>query len=232
MNISELVLRIVLSFIVLFILARIMGRKEISQMTFFNFISAIAIGSISANLVVSQNLSIRNGLIAMVGWAMFTIVMGFIDIKSKSARKIMTGQPLIVVKDGKIMENALRKARLDINSLNALLRQKNIFAMSDVNYAIFETSGKLSVLKKENKRTVTKGDMNITNPIPTPYPIGTEVISDGRVNTNNLSALNLDMNWLEQQVGQAGAKTFSQIFYAEVQPDGTLYVDKKDDAVE
>lgn len=231
MNISELLFRIVLSFIVLFVLARIMGRKEISQMTFFNFISAIAIGSISANLVVSQNLSIRNGLIAIVGWAVFTLIMGIIDIKSKSARKITTGQPLIVVKNGEIMESELRKARLDIDSLTALLRQKNVFAMSDVNYAIFETSGKLSVMKKEINQPVTKGDMNKVSTTANAYPIATAVITDGKVNTNNLSALNLDMNWLEQQVEQAGIKTFSQVFYAEVQPDGTLYIDKKDDAM-
>ncbi|QKY68829.1 DUF421 domain-containing protein [Lentibacillus sp. CBA3610] len=232
MSISELLLRIVLSFLVLFTLARIMGRKEISQMTFFNFVSAIAIGSISANLVVSQSLSLRNGLIALVGWALITIIIGILDIKSLNARKITTGQPLIVVKDGKIMESALRKARLDIDELSALLRQKNIFAMSDVDYAIFETSGKLSVLKKEINQSVTKGDMNLAGTTPNVYPIATKVISDGVVNQNNLAALNLDMNWLEQQVEQAGATTFSQIFYAEVLPDGTLYVDKKDDAVQ
>lgn len=231
MSISELLLRIVLSFLVLFSLARIMGRKEISQMTFFNFVSAIAIGSIAANFAVNQNLSIRNGLIAITGWALFTIIMGFIDIKSKNARKITNGQPLIVVKNGKVMENSLRKARLDIDSLSALLRQKNVFAMADVDYAVFETGGKLSVLKKEIKQSVTKGDMNLVGTTPKVYPVATKVITDGVVNRKNLSALNLDMNWLEQQVEQTGAKSFSQIFYAEVQPDGTLYVDKKDDGV-
>ncbi|RYG73516.1 DUF421 domain-containing protein [Lentibacillus lipolyticus] len=231
METTELLLRIVLSFFLLFLLARIMGRKEISQMTFFNFVSAIAIGSLSANFAVSANLSIRNGLLAITGWAVFTLIMGFIDIKSKKARKLTTGDPLIVIKNGKIMEDSLRSARLDIDSLNALLRQKNVFSIADVDYAIFETSGKLSVMKKEIKQSVTKGDMNLTSTIPNVHPIATGVISDGTVNTKNLSDLNLDMNWLEKQTNQAGIKSFSQIFYAEVQPDGTLYIDKKDDVV-
>src|SRR5699024_3914669 len=161
MTIPELLLRLVLAFLVLFTMARIMGRKEISQMTFFNFVSAIAIGSLSANFALSQDVSIRNGVIAIIAWTIFTLLMGFMDIKSNNIRKVTTGQPLIVVKNGRIMENSLRKARLDIDSLRALLRQKNVFAISDVDYAIFETSGKLSVLKKELKQSVTKLDMNV-----------------------------------------------------------------------
>ncbi|WP_164669289.1 DUF421 domain-containing protein [Virgibacillus doumboii] len=231
MELSELLLRIVLSFIVLFALARIMGRKEISQMTFFNFISAIAIGTIAGSLVTSQNLSIRNGILALAGWALFTLIMGFIDIKSKGVRKVTTGDPLVVIKDGEIMENSLRKARLNMDSLTALLRQKNVFSLSDVEFAVFETSGKLSVLKKEEKQPATKGDMNTLSTKPKMYPSATEVIADGKPNLKNLSKLELDMNWLEDQVEKAGEKDFSQIFYAEVQSDGTLYIDSKDDQV-
>ncbi|MFB4169579.1 YetF domain-containing protein [Virgibacillus sp. JSM 102003] len=229
MNIPELLVRIILAFLVLFILARIMGRKEISQMTFFNFVSAIAIGTIAGSLATSQNLSIRNGILALVGWALFTLVMGFIDIKSKGARKVTTGNPVIVIKDGKIMENSLRKTRLDIGSLNALLRQKNVFSMADVSYAIFETSGKLSVMKKEINQPVTKGDMNVLSTTPNTYPIATEVISDGVLNNKNLAKLNLDREWVESQINNANVDYLSQVFYAEVQQDGTLFIDKKDD---
>ncbi|MDQ0231642.1 uncharacterized membrane protein YcaP (DUF421 family) [Metabacillus malikii] len=141
MGLMELMLRVAIGFFVLFTLARIMGRKEISQMTFFNFVSAIAIGSITANLVVSRNLSIRNGVLALVGWAAFTLIMDVIDIKSKRARIITTGDPIIVIKEGKIVERALKKSRLDLDALNTMLRQKNIFAVADVDYAIFETNG-------------------------------------------------------------------------------------------
>lgn len=228
MELSELIIRLVIAFFVLFVLTRIMGRKEISQMTFFNFVSAIAIGSITATLAVSQNLSIRNGVIALVGWAAFTLIMAFVDIKSKSARKITTGEPIIVIKEGKIMEDALRKTRLDMDSLNSMLRQKDVFSLKDVEYAIFETSGNLSVMKKENKQPVTKEDLSIPVPYKL-YPTATEVISDGTINTNNLSRLNLDQKWLEQQLKSAGVNSVSEVFFAEVQTDGSLYIDNKDD---
>jgi uncharacterized membrane protein YcaP (DUF421 family) len=229
MSFTELSLRILVTFFVLLVLTRIMGRKEIAQLTFFNFVSGIAIGNIGGSLVINQNLSIREGVIALAGWTAITVIMGFIDIKSKASRKLIEGQPIIVVKNGQVMEDALRKARLDINALNAMLRQKNAFSVADVEYAIFETSGKLSVMKKENKQTLTKQDMNIQKGTPDVFPIPTEVISDGKVNKNNLSKLNLAEEWLEDQVKLAGVTSISDVFYAEVQKDGSLYIDKRED---
>ncbi|MDN4492485.1 DUF421 domain-containing protein [Ureibacillus aquaedulcis] len=228
MAVSELILRLFIAFFVLFLLTRIMGRKEISQMTFFNFVSAIAIGSITASLAVSESLSIRNGIIALVGWAAFTLIMAFVDIKSKNLRKYTTGEPIIVIKDGKIMEQALRKTQLDMDSLNSMLREKDVFSLNDVDYAVFETSGKLSVMKKENKLPVTRGDLRMQNQYKV-YPAATEVISDGVVNTNNLSRLQLDKTWLEQQLKNVGINSIEEVFFAEVQPDGSLYIDSKDD---
>jgi uncharacterized membrane protein YcaP (DUF421 family) len=226
MDIIELIIRIAVGFLVLFTLTRIMGRKEVSQMTFFNFVSAIAIGSIAANLVVNSNLSIRNGIIALVGWSVFTLLMDLLDIKSKKARKVTTGDPIIVIKEGKIVEHALRKSRLDIDALNAMLRQKNIFSLADVDYAIFETNGKLSVMPKETKQPITKSDMNIMTQAKR-YSLPTEVITDGRILTNNLSKLKLDENWLEQQLHNAGVDSVSDVFFAQVQQDGTLFIDSK-----
>ncbi|WP_438824606.1 YetF domain-containing protein [Bacillus sp. JJ1521] len=227
MDIPELVLRIFLGFIILFSLTRILGRKEISQMTFFNFVSAIAIGSIAANWITTKDFSILNGILALGGWALFTLFMSFIDIKSKSARKITTGDPIIIIKNGKIMDHALKKSRLDIDTLNAMLRQENVFSMADVDYAIFETNGMLSVLKKEGKQSLTKSDMNIAPAITKIYPIPTGVISDGKIITKNLSKLNLTQNWLDHQPSQAGITSPSDVMYAEVQQDGSLFIDNK-----
>ncbi|WP_370511997.1 DUF421 domain-containing protein [Lysinibacillus sp. BW-2-10] len=154
--------------------------------------------------------------------------MGFIDIKSKNARKVTTGEPIIAIKEGKIMEDALRKTQLDMDSLNSMLRQKDVFSLNDVDYAFFETSGNLSVMKKENKQPVTKGGLHIPKQSKI-YPTATEVVSDGVINTNNLTRLNLDNEWLEQQLKNAGVNSVSEVFFAEVQPDGSLYIDNKDD---
>jgi uncharacterized membrane protein YcaP (DUF421 family) len=228
-TLTELTIRISISFLVLLCLTRLMERKEIAQMTFVDFASAIAIGSLAANLVISSELSILHGVISLVGWSLFTILMGVIAIKSKKARKVIEGEALILINNGKIMEEPLRKSRLDLDALNALLRQKNIFSMVDVEYAIFETSGNISVMKKENKQTVTKGDMNIKKLPKAILPTITEVVSDGIINTNNLLKLNLDIAWLEQQLQKAGIRKISDVFYAEVQSDGTLFIDNKED---
>lgn len=231
MSALELGLRILLSFLTMLLMTRIMGRKEISQMTFFNFVSAISIGSIGANLAVNQNLSILNGVLALAGWGIITIIMDLFDIHSKKARAVLEGEPLIVMKDGQIMEKALRKVRLDIDALNAMLRQKNIFSLTDVEYAILENNGELSVMKKGSKQFLTKSDLNIQNDDIQYYPISTGVISDGKVNFNNLSKLKLSEEWLEEQLSNKGITSVSDIFYAEIQRDGTLYIDKRNDTV-
>ena len=205
-----------------------MGRKEISQMTFFNFVSAISIGTIGGSLVINNQLSIRNGLIALVGWTAFTLAIAYLDIKSMKSRKLIEGEPIIVIKNGMIMEKALQKTQLDIDALRVMLREKSIFSLKDVDYAIFETDGKLSVMKKENKMPVTKSEMNI-QPSNKIFPFATEVISDGAINTNNLSRLNLNEQWLNQQLQQSGVQSVSDVFYAEIQTDGTLYIDTRGD---
>ncbi len=231
MGFTDITFRIISTFLVLLFLTRIMGRKELRQLTFFNFVSGIAIGSIAASLVVNQNLDFWVGLYALSGWAILTITMGIVDIKSKKAREIIEGQPAILIKQGKIMEDELRKARLDIDALHALLRRKNVFSVTDVDYALFETDGTLSVMKKEDKQTLTKGDMNVQVVKTEPFPIATEVISDGKINKSNLSKLNLDENWLETQLKQARVNDISDIFFAEIQKDGTLYIDTRDDHI-
>ncbi|KAB7709060.1 DUF421 domain-containing protein [Bacillus aerolatus] len=231
MSVTELVLRLAIAFITLLALTRLIGRKEISQMTFFNFISAISIGTIGASLAVDNSLSIRNGLIALVGWSAFTIFLGFLDIKSKKARYAIVGQPIILIRKGQIMEDALQKVRLDIDSLNVLLRKKNVFSISDVDYAIFETDGTLSVMKKEAKQPLIKSDMNIQQSNTDVFPISMSVVSDGKINTKNLKKLNLDKKWLDEQLQSAGIHSVSDVFYAEVQKDGTLYIDNKNDVL-
>ncbi|MBT2692025.1 DUF421 domain-containing protein [Bacillus sp. ISL-55] len=231
MNQLELVLRIAIGFIVLFSMARWSGRKEISQMTFFNLVSAIAFGSIAAALVVNPSVSILNGIIALIGWAAFTVLTDQIHLKSKKARKMLMGDPVIVIKKGKIMEDALRQTRLDTDSLQAMLREKSIFSMSDVDYAIFETDGKLSIMKKENKQTVTKSDLNIAMSQGNFVPLSTELVADGKVNLKNLNKMNKDQTWLNDQLQQAGVQSVDDVFFAEVQTDGKLYIDKRDDVL-
>jgi uncharacterized membrane protein YcaP (DUF421 family) len=127
------------------------------------------------------------------------------------------------------MDEKLRKARLDLDVLNTLLRKKNVFSISDVDYAIFETDGTISVMKKESKQALTKSDMNIKQKNGNVFPISTSVISDGVIKQENLEKLNLNKQWLDQQLKQLGVDSISDVFYAEVQKDGTLFIDTERD---
>ncbi|MFD5849878.1 DUF421 domain-containing protein [Cytobacillus oceanisediminis] len=227
MTVNETILRVTISFLVLFLLARLMGRKEIGQMTFFNWASAIGIGSIAGNLAVNESTLIKDGVISLVVWTLFTILMDMLDLKSKQGRTVTTGEPLIVIKAGRIMERALKISRVDLDELQALLRQKDIFSLNDVDYAILETNGDLSVLKKESQQPVTKNDLNIMSPKNDLIPLPTEVIADGKVNSKNLSKLKLDNNWLYRELQKAKIHSAEDVFFAQVQQDGTLYIDRK-----
>ncbi|MGM0844906.1 MAG: YetF domain-containing protein [Bacillota bacterium] len=228
MDVFELFLRVVIAFIALFLMARLSGRKEISKMTFFNFVSAVAVGNIGGAIVTNSEFLIRNGVLALAGWLILTVAFAYIDIKSKSARKFIEGEPIIVVKQGKIMERSLKKTQLDVDGLMAMLRQKQVFSMKDVDYAIFETNGKLSVLKKQTQQPVTKSDMGISHSSGV-YPLPTEIIADGKVIDNNMKRLNLQEEWLMLQLREKGIQSPAEVFYAEVQKDGSLYIDKKSD---
>ena len=122
------------------------------------------------------------------------------------------------------MEDALRKARLDIHSLNSMLRKKNVFSVSDVDYAFFETDGSLSGMKKEHLQPVTKSDMNIRQE-PTLFSTPIAVISAGKIIGDNLRKIQQDETWLDQQLEAAGISSVEDVFYALIQKDGTLYID-------
>ncbi|KPL60240.1 YetF domain-containing protein [Rossellomorea vietnamensis] len=233
MTIIELSFRLILSFVLLLALTRIMGRKEISQMTFFNFVSAIAIGTLGASLAIDSSISVRNGVIALAGWTIFTIVMGLIDLKSKAFRKAVEGVPRVVVRKGEVMDAELSKVRLDLDALNVLLRKKNVFSIKEVDYAIFETDGTLSVMKKEKHQPLTKGDQQTFTSLSPTHQVAmpTALIEDGQVVMNSLRELQLDESWLKEQLTSQGITDMSDVFYAEIQKDGTLAVDRYNDVL-
>ncbi|WP_228548277.1 YetF domain-containing protein [Sporosarcina obsidiansis] len=218
----EMTLRTVISFIVLLILARFMGKKQVSQLTFFHYVTGITIGSIAANLAGESETPFLNGLYGMILWALLTIVANYLSFKSKKMRVMLDDKPIIVIDKGKIVEGSLSKLRLNFNELNMMLREQSVFSMKDVNYAIFETNGNLSVMLKPSEENATKKDVKAASPLPKYIP--TEIITDGKVQEKNMRELNLTDVWLTQQLEQQGIGRPEQVLYAEIQTDGSLYV--------
>lgn len=226
LNIFEVLLRTILSFIFLLIFTRILGNKQISHLTFFNYIAGITFGSIAAILSIDPNVKILNCLISIALWTALTILASFISLKSPKARILIDGEPIIIIKHGKILESSLKSQKLNIDDLCMMLRNESIFNFNDVDYAILEPNGKISVLKKTELQNVTKKDMNISSYQPMFIP--SEIISDGRLVKRNLKELNLTEEWVNQELIKAGIKNIRQVFYAEIQADGSLYIDKRE----
>lgn len=219
----ETLLRTTLAFIVLLIMARVMGKKQISQLTFFHYVTGITIGSIAAEIAGQNETPFVDGIIAMIWWALLTLLMSYIALKSKKARVLLDDKPTIVMFEGKLIEEAMKKSRLHLNDLNMMLREQSIFSIKDVQYAILETNGNLSVLKKAGQEPATKKDVNA--PAPEPKYIPSEIISDGKIIKKNLTELNLTEEWVYDQLKKQGIGKVEQVFYAEIQTDGSLYVD-------
>jgi uncharacterized membrane protein YcaP (DUF421 family) len=202
-----------------------MGKKQVGQLTFFNYITGISIGAIAAAISIDRSINVGEGFVGLIGWALLTHLVAFINLKSRKARVVLDGQPTIVIKNGDILDNAMAGAGLNMDDLSMLLREKDIFSTKDVDYAILEPDGKLSVLKKVNKQNPTKKDLQVKTVKPLYMP--TEIIVDEKVVSKNLTELNLSEKWLQKQMEQAGL-SLDQIFYAEIQSDGTLFFDRKE----
>lgn len=226
----EVIVRSAVFFGVLLLITRLLGKKQLSHLTFFNYVAGITIGSIAATLSVDKNIQLKEGIAALLIWGLLTVTAGYIGLKSPRARIIIDGEPTIVIKNGNIDKKALASLRMNMDDLIMLIRNNNIFSVKEIDYAILEPNGNLSVLKKPEKQYSTKEDLLTSRPIIQPrlyFP--SELIVDGKVVKRNLRELNLDEEWLTLQLKQAQT-TVDNVFYAEVQSDGSLYINKKEQA--
>ncbi|MCX7709287.1 MAG: DUF421 domain-containing protein [Clostridia bacterium] len=221
----ETALRTIIGFTVLLILTRLLGKKQLGQLTIFTYITGIAMGNIAGDMVVHRDIKLLDGVIGLAIWALMTFIVEFISLNSSKARVFLDGEPAIVIKKGIIQQKELSTQRLNMDDLTMLLRVNNIFSVQDVDYAILEPNGQLSVLKKPNLDTVTKKDLQISAANPRNIP--TEIIVDGKLVSKNLIELNLDRQWLDTELAKSGIKSLKEVFFAELQSDGSLYISKK-----
>ena len=223
----EMILRVTLSFFVLLVLARFLGKKQVSQLTFFHYVTGITIGSIAGEIASESGTHFLNGLISMIWWALLTMLMSFIALKSQKMRVILDDEPTIVMHGGKLLEKSMKKSRLSLNDLNMMLREQGIFSIKDVDYAVLETSGTLSILKKTGQEPATKKDVNASAPQPKYIPM--EIISEFKIVKKNLKELGLTEEWVYEQLKKQGIGQIEQVYYAEIQADGSLHLDSRAD---
>lgn len=224
-SILETSLRTLVGFIILLLLTLLLGKKQLGQLTIFTYITGIALGNMAGDMVVHRDIKLIDGVAGLVVWALLTFTVELISLKSSKARVFLDGEPSIVIKKGIIMQKELAKNRLNMDDLTMLLRIHNIFSIQDVDYAILEPNGQLSVLKIPILESVTRKDMQI-QPDNRNY-LPTEIIVDGKLVSKNLKELGLTNEWLTQQLKQAGLNSMNDVFFAELQNDGSLHIDKK-----
>lgn len=208
MDILKVVLTSLLSAVILFITAKIMGHKQISHLDIFDYITAITIGSIAAELATELEEPWKP-LIAIVVYGAVSVALSIITSKAPRLRKYINGTPTILMNDGKLYRRNMKKARLDLSEFMVLCRQQGYFNLNDIQTAIFEYNGKVTILPISSKRPVTPKDMKLT--LPKEY-ICTEIIMDGRILEENLKRKGLDLAWLQKQLKSQGYKNEKEIF--------------------
>jgi uncharacterized membrane protein YcaP (DUF421 family) len=210
MEIIKVLLTSLLSVGALFAVAKIMGHKQMSQLDFFDYISGITIGSIAAELATELEEPLKP-LIAIAVYGAAAVLLSKITSLFPKSRKYINGTPTILMNNGKLYRENLKKAKLDLSEFMVMCRQQGYFNLSDIQTAVFEFNGKLSILPVSKKRPANPEDLNLS---PAPEFIHTEVIMDGRILDENLKRMSLDDRWLQKQLNAQGYKKAEEVFLA------------------
>lgn len=208
----EIFLELIFGYIALFILTKLMGKTQITQITPFDFISALILGELVGNAIYDNEVKISKVIFAVVIWGILIFGTEIITQKKKGLRKLLEGEPSIVIRKGKIDYNVLKKVHMDINQLQHLLRSKNVFSVRECEYAIIETDGSVSVLKKPNFRNVTIQDLNL--PLSS-ITLPVTLILDGEIEEDNLKMIQWDKKRLLDMIKQQGFQSEKDVLYAE-----------------
>lgn len=217
-------IRSIVTILVLFLLAKVMGKKQISQLNLFDYIVGITIGSVAADISLDLNKSFLDGVICMLVFGLTGALVSYVTLKSIKLRRFFTGTPSIIIENGKIIEEGLKKVKFDINDLMEELRGAGYFNIDEVAYAVMETNGKISFLPKDEEKPVTKKDMDLKI---IPSSLVANIIIDGKIMMNNLKAMNKDEKWLSHELKVLGYKDIDEILLATLDSNDKIMVYKK-----
>ena len=223
MDFIKVILTSILSAVALFVIAKVMGHKQMSQLDFFDYITGITIGSIAAELATELEQPWKP-LVAMLIYGLITVILTFTTSKLPKMRKFINGTPTIIMNNGKIYRKNMKKAKIDLSEFMVMCRQEGYFNLNDIQTAIFEYNGRLTILPKATKRPTNPEDMNIT---PPPETINTEVIMDGRILEENLTRMGLDSKWLKKSIVRQGYKNPKEILLALCDDNNKLTIFKQ-----
>lgn len=219
--------RSIVLYIIVLIVMRLMGKREIGQLQPFELAISIMIADLASIPMTDTGVPIFNGIIPILGLLIMHLIISVINLKSSKAREIICGKPSILIYRGKINEKNLKKERFTINELEERLRGNNVINLGDVEYAILETSGQVTVIQKPNKRNTIPEDFNIT---PEYEGIPYDLVIDGEVMVKNLEAIGKNYNWLKKQVEKFDIKP-EEALVVTIDGKGQIFCQKKEKGV-
>lgn len=219
----EIIPRSLISLLVLFIVTSIMGKKQVSQLSLFDYVMGISIGNFAAEITLNFETQYINGVIAVIVFGLVAYFVSLITMKSILLRRILIGVPTIIIQNGKILEKSLKKLKIDINDLMEQTRAEGYFDISELEYVLMEANGKLSILPKAQYKPLTPSDMKIK---VKKSSLCSNVIIDGKIMVDNLKNSNITQNWLKKQISSRGYK-IDQILLATVDDENKISIYKK-----
>lgn len=225
-NLTTIIIRSILSLTVLFAVTKLLGKKQVSQLSLFDYVIGISIGNFAAEISINMETPLIYGIISMLVFGLIAYVVSISTMKSITLRRFFMGTPTILIQKGKILEKNLKKVKFDVNDLLEECRSKNYFDLKEIEYALMESKGTLSILPKIEYEKVTKKDMNIKLKQPS---LVSNVIIDKNIMINNLKNMNKTEDWLRQQLKEKGYKTTTNILLATLDIDEKLTVYEKNE---
>lgn len=225
-RLSDVALRTVLSAVALFIMTKLMGKKQISQLSIFDYVVGITVGSIAAAMAVDQETEYADALLSLVLYVALSVLISRLSLKSYKARLFLNGAPTVLIQNGTVLRRNLCKAKLNIHDLLEECRVNGYFDINDIAFAVMETGGHISILPKSPKRPLTAEDFNLPD---IPQGLCANLIVDGHIMPHVLDALHKDETWLLSRLKQQGIlpKDIDTVLLATLSANGTLTVHPK-----
>lgn len=223
----QMFLRSLALIIVLFFVIRLLGKKRINQLSIFDFISSLVASSLVAITILDKGVSFQTGLLALSVWLIIPLIVDLISLKSKRFRNFIQGKSTVIIKEGKILEDNLKKERLSTDDLLYHLRENNVFKAADVEFALLEPTGKMTVMPKSEQQPLTRKDVNIKT---APQSEIHTVIMDGVILLEPLGEQGKNPAWLESELEKMNV-TKENVFLAQLDDDAQLTVDLYDDKI-
>lgn len=216
--------RTILVLLILFILTKIMGKKQVSQLSLFDYIIGITIGSIAADISLDIEKNLLSGILSLCIYSTMSLIVSYITMKSINLRRFVMGVPTILIEKGKLIESGLKKSKIDVNDLLTEARSQGYFKLEDIEYAIMETNGKISFMLANKNTPITKKDMldKINK-----ESLVANVIIDSKLLDKNLKEMNKDKKWLDNALKVQGYNNYNNIMLATLDINDKVVVYKK-----